>query len=56
MKQALVNQWIRFLKSNNDLVASVITNLSSEDNTFLTTSNSEANNAIKEKILYSNVK
>ncbi len=35
---------------NNDLVASVITNLSNQDNTFLTTSNSEANNAIKEKI------
>ena len=40
----------KIFESNNDLLASVITNLASEDNTFLTTSNSEANNAIKEKI------
>ena len=40
----------KIFEINNDLVASVITNLSNEDNTFLTTSNSEANNAIKEKI------
>ena len=38
------------LETNDYLVASVITNLSNEDNTFLTTSNLEANNAIKEKI------
>ena len=40
----------KIFEINNDLVASVITNLSNQDNTFLTTSNSEANNAIKEKI------
>jgi len=40
----------KIFESNNDLLSSVITNLVSEDNTFLTTSNSEANNAIKEKI------
>ena len=40
----------KIFESNNDLLTSVITNLVSEDNTFLTTSNSEANNAIKEKI------
>ena len=40
----------KIFETNNDLVASVITNLSNEDNKFLTTSNSEANNAIKEKI------
>ncbi|MDC1280427.1 putative Ig domain-containing protein [Pelagibacteraceae bacterium] len=40
----------KIFEINNDLVASVITNLANEDNTFLTTSNSEANNAIKEKI------
>ena len=40
----------KIFESNNDLLTSVITNLASEDNTFLTTSNSEANNAIKEKI------
>ena len=40
----------KIFESNNDLLTSVITNLASEDNTFLTTSNSETNNAIKEKI------
>jgi len=40
----------KIFEINNDLVASVITNLANEDNAFLTTSNSEANNAIKEKI------
>ena len=40
----------KIFEINNDLVSSVITNLANEDNTFLTTSNSEANNAIKEKI------
>ncbi|MDA9062943.1 FecR domain-containing protein [Candidatus Pelagibacter sp.] len=40
----------KIFESNNYLLSSVITNLVSEDNTFLTTSNSEANNAIKEKI------
>ena len=40
----------KIFETNNDLVASVITNLANEDNVFLTTSNSEANNAIKEKI------
>jgi hypothetical protein len=40
----------KIFEINNDLVSSLITNLSNEDNTFLTTSNSEANNAIKEKI------
>jgi len=40
----------KIFEINNDLVASVITNLSNQDNAFLTTSNSEANNAIKEKI------
>ena len=40
----------QILETNDYLVASVITNLSNEDNTFLTTSNVEANNAIKEKI------
>ena len=40
----------QILETNDYLVASVITNLSNEDNTFLTTSNIEANNAIKEKI------
>ncbi len=40
----------KIFESNNDLLSSIITNLVSEDNTFLTTSNSEANNAIKEKI------
>ena len=40
----------KIFEINNDLVSSVITNLASEDNTFLTTSDSEANNAIKEKI------
>ena len=35
----------KIFESNNDLLTSVITNLASEDNTFLTTSNSEANNA-----------
>ena len=40
----------KIFESNSDLLTSVITNLASVDNTFLTTSNSEANNAIKEKI------
>ena len=40
----------KIFESNSDLLTSVITNLASEDNTFLTTSNSVANNAIKEKI------
>ena len=40
----------KIFESNNDLLTSVITNLASEDNTFLTTSNSETNNDIKEKI------
>jgi hypothetical protein len=40
----------KIFEINNDLVASIITNLANEDNAFLTTSNSEVNNAIKEKI------
>ena len=40
----------KIFETNNDLVASVINNLSKEDNTFLTTSDSEINNTIKEKI------
>ncbi|SVD42331.1 uncharacterized protein METZ01_LOCUS395185, partial [marine metagenome] len=40
----------QILETNDYLVASVITNLADEDNTFLTTSNIEENNTIKEKI------
>jgi hypothetical protein len=40
----------KIFETNNELVFGVMTDLASEDNTFLTTSNSETNNAIKEKI------
>ena len=40
----------KIFETKNDLLNSVITNLANEDNAFLTKSNSEANNAIKEKI------
>ena len=40
----------KIFETNNDLVVSVINNLSTEDSVFLTTSNSETNNTIKEKI------
>ena len=40
----------KIFETNNDLVASVINNLSKENSVFLTTSDSETNNTIKEKI------
>ena len=40
----------KIFETNNDLVVSVINNLSTEDSVFLTTSDSETNNTIKEKI------
>ena len=40
----------KIFKENNNLIVSIITNLSNQDSTFITTSNSEENNIIKEKI------
>ena len=40
----------KIFKESNNLIVSVITNLSNQDSTFITTSNSEENNIIKEKI------
>ncbi|MDC0454662.1 putative Ig domain-containing protein [Candidatus Pelagibacter sp.] len=49
--EASIGQSIdKIFETKNDLLNSVITNLVTEDNAFLTTSNLESNNAIKEKI------